>query len=64
MSDQYELFNDPYPHCEEGRCNHDVREGVLITDLLSGDGPHQPSWWGQGRLKAAIDDARSRREAA
>ncbi len=29
---------DPYRSCQEG-CNHDLAPGVLVSDLLSGDGP-------------------------
>ncbi len=29
---------DPYRSCQEG-CNHDLAPGVLVSDLLHGDGP-------------------------
>ncbi len=29
---------DPYRSCQEG-CNHDLAPGVLVSDLLNGDGP-------------------------
>jgi hypothetical protein len=34
---------DPYQRCEEG-CTHDLAAGLLIEDLLSGDGPFSPLW--------------------
>jgi len=32
---------DAYAWCERG-CNHDLARGILVSDLLSGDGPHPP----------------------
>ncbi len=34
MSQSY----DPYGTCLDG-CNHDLAPGVLVSDLLAGDGP-------------------------
>ena len=36
-----QLNHDPFRHCE-GTCNHDLAPGVLVADLLRGDGPHPP----------------------
>jgi len=30
---------DPYRHCEQGRCNHDLARAVGIVELWGGDGP-------------------------
>lgn len=30
---------DPYHNCEN-RCNHDLVRGVLVEELLGGDGPY------------------------
>lgn len=38
----FDVVHDPYRRCEE-QCNHDLARGVLVEDLLSGDGPHPPS---------------------
>jgi hypothetical protein len=38
----FDVIHDPYRRCEE-QCNHDLARGVLVEDLLSGDGPHPPS---------------------
>lgn len=38
---------DPYQQCEEG-CTHDLAAGLLIEDLLGGDGPFSPLWEPQG----------------
>ncbi len=38
----YEAFGgwvDAYRNCEK-HCNHDLSRGVLINDLLNGDGPY------------------------
>ncbi len=34
------LYVDAYSTCESKGCNHDLAQGVLITDLLCCDGPH------------------------
>ncbi len=34
---------DPYRNCERN-CAHDLGEGVLIAELLGGDGPHPPGY--------------------
>jgi len=31
--------HDPYRRCEEG-CNHDLSQGVLVSELLSRPGPY------------------------
>ena len=31
---------DPYANCVGVRCRHSVTEGVRVTDLQAGDGPH------------------------
>jgi hypothetical protein len=33
---------DPFRACRTA-CNHDLSRGVLVSDLLSGDGPHSAS---------------------
>lgn len=38
--EQSGIYN-PYKGCEK-YCNHDLIRGVLVTDLLEGDGPYQP----------------------
>jgi len=35
---------DPYRSCEQ-RCSHDLGDGVLLRELLDGDGPHPPGYW-------------------
>ncbi len=40
--DPFEVIHDPYRRCEE-QCNHDLARGILVSDLLEGDGPHPPS---------------------
>jgi len=35
---------DPYRFCEQ-RCSHDLGEGVLLRELLAGDGPYPPGYW-------------------
>ncbi len=42
------LFVDPFSACESKGCNHDLNEGVLITDLLCCDGPHATRQVGDG----------------
>jgi hypothetical protein len=33
-------IHDPYKHCESAEgCTHDLVRGVLVSELLSGDGP-------------------------
>jgi hypothetical protein len=34
---------DPYAHCER-ECTHDLARGVLLSELLGGDGPAPPLW--------------------
>ena len=34
---------DPYRFCEH-RCSHELGDGVLLRDLLGGDGPHPPGY--------------------
>jgi hypothetical protein len=34
---------EPYRSCEQ-HCAHDLGEGVLISELLGGDGPHPPGY--------------------
>jgi len=34
---------DPYRSCEQ-RCSHDLGDGVLLRELLDGDGPHPPGY--------------------
>ena len=34
---------DPYARCDEG-CTHDLARGVLLEELLGGDGPFPPLW--------------------
>lgn len=31
---------DPYLRCEEGGCTHELARGVLLEELLGGDGPY------------------------
>jgi len=38
----FDVVHDPYRRCED-QCNHDLARGILVSDLLSGDGPHPPS---------------------
>jgi len=35
--------HDPYRACEQ-HCNHDLGRGVLISELLGGEGPHPASY--------------------
>ena len=35
----FEINHDPYRRCEE-TCNHDLARGVLVSELLGGEGPH------------------------
>ncbi|HUU61495.1 MAG TPA: hypothetical protein VMX37_03830 [Acidimicrobiia bacterium] len=35
---------DPYRSCEQ-RCSHDLGNGVLLRELLGGDGPNPPGHW-------------------
>lgn len=35
----FEISHDPYRRCED-TCNHDLARGVLVSELLDGDGPH------------------------
>jgi len=39
-----DLVADPYRSCEQ-RCCHDLGDGVLLRELLGGDGPHPPGYW-------------------
>jgi hypothetical protein len=41
---EYELdhIDDPYRRCED-HCNHDLVRGILVSDLLGGDGPYRPT---------------------
>lgn len=34
---------DPYHSCEQ-HCTHDLGVGVLLSELLGGDGPHPPGY--------------------
>ena len=34
---------DPYRYCERETCDHDLSSGVLVGDLLKGDGPSPPA---------------------
>jgi hypothetical protein len=34
---------DPYHSCER-HCTHDLGQGVLISELLGGDGPYPPGY--------------------
>jgi hypothetical protein len=34
---------DPYADCERV-CTHDLAQGVLLSELLGGDGPAPPVW--------------------
>jgi len=34
---------DPYRNCEH-HCSHDLGVGVLLSELLGGDGPHPPGY--------------------
>ena len=34
---------DPFAGCAES-CTHDLAKGILVEDLLGGDGPHPPIW--------------------
>ncbi len=46
---------DPYGSCTDG-CNHDLAPGVLVSELLAGDGP-SPSLqllFGLGRSTAVV----------
>lgn len=43
---------DPYRSCESG-CNHDCGRGVLLEELLSGDGPYTPEIIQKGDLRWA-----------
>ena len=36
--------HDPYRHCETKGCTHDLAKGVLLSELLGGDGPFPPIW--------------------
>ena len=38
----FDVVHDPYRRCED-QCNHDLARGILVSELLSGDGPHPPS---------------------
>ena len=39
-----DLVADPYRSCEQ-RCCHDLGDGVLLRELLGGDGPHPLGYW-------------------
>lgn len=39
-----DLAADPYHSCQQ-RCSHDLGDGVLLRELLGGDGPHPPGYW-------------------
>jgi hypothetical protein len=51
---------DPYRSCEQ-RCSHDLGDGVLLRDLLGGDGPNPPGYW---LVSLAPHPSRSLLEAA
>jgi hypothetical protein len=36
------VYHDPYRRCE-GSCTHDLARGVLVSELLDGDGPFPDS---------------------
>jgi len=36
------VYHDPYRRCE-GSCTHDLARGVLVSELLAGDGPFPDS---------------------
>ena len=38
----FDVVHDPYRRCED-QCNHDLARGILVSELLDGDGPHPPS---------------------
>ena len=42
MADAHDGYDDPYRKCEE-HCNHDLVRGILIDELLGGDGPYRPT---------------------
>ncbi|GMQ86768.1 MAG: hypothetical protein BMS9Abin07_2363 [Acidimicrobiia bacterium] len=56
---------DQYLGCEEG-CAHDLARGVLVDELLGGDGPHPPLWAQSGAAYVLSDLATgtTREEAA
>jgi len=35
---------DPYRFCQQ-HCSHDLGNGVLLGELLGGDGPNPPGYW-------------------
>ncbi len=37
-----ETIQDPYTNCEDGKCCHDLSDGVKVEDLLDHDGPNSP----------------------
>ncbi len=37
-----ETIQDPYANCEDGRCRHDLCDGVTVEDLLDHNGPNSP----------------------
>ena len=47
---------DPFSKCEEA-CSHDLASGVLVEDLLGGDGPFVPMWVLSGTGGAFLLDA-------
>jgi hypothetical protein len=36
---------DPYRWCEDIKCTHHSYTGVLVTDLMSGEGDQAPLQW-------------------
>lgn len=42
MQSEFDQVDDPYRRCED-HCNHDLVRGILVSDLLSGDGPYRPT---------------------
>lgn len=43
-----ETTEDPFQACEDQGCAHDLSVGVLVSDLLSSDGPHPTRRAGDG----------------
>ena len=40
MDDQ---AKDPFAYCESSSCAHDLANGVLVSELLTRDGPYRPN---------------------
>ncbi|MBT8217009.1 MAG: hypothetical protein KJO17_09190 [Acidimicrobiia bacterium] len=38
-----DVAKDPFEYCEGRTCAHDLANGVLIAELLAGDGPYRPN---------------------